>query len=339
MSYRRQIQTVPQTHIAPALLRRPNAPTPVTLRVAPPPPPPAAWTLDENWLSEPSNRQLAIFIVISLLIHAVVLKVHFTDPRSKQSDTLQPMLEVVLVNARSQSAPKNAEVLAQTNLDGGGNTDTARRAKTPLPPKLIEQPVAEVAMAPKRVEQQEEQTRKKLTHDRSKQTVVQETEVKSEPQPPQEALVRPDAAQLVARSLEAARLQAEIAQQLDTYSKRPRKTFVGSRAREYRFARYVEDWRIKVERVGNMNYPDQARQQRIYGSLQLTVSINADGTVERVEINKPSGHKVLDQAARRIVELAGPYAPFPPDIARDTDILSITRTWTFTRADELVSSE
>jgi protein TonB len=187
------------------------------------------------------------------------------------------------------------------------------------------------------VEHKDEQPNKPLTTHKSKDTIAQVAESKAQPQLPQDAVGKPDIAVLLARSLEAARLQAEIDRNLDAYSKRPRRNFVGSRAREYRFARYVEDWRVKVERVGNMNYPEKARQQKIYGSLQLTVSIKADGTVERIDVNRPSGQKILDDAARRIVELAGPYAPFPPDIAKDTDILSITRTWTFTRESELVS--
>jgi protein TonB len=278
-----------------------------------------------------------VAIAVSVLVHAILLKIHFVDPRGKMSDMFQPTLEVVLVNARTTAAPKKAEVLAQANLDGGGNSDAARRAKTPLPPQLREQSVSEVALSTRKLEQKEEQASRRLSAETSKDTIAQEPQLKAEPQRPQEALLRPHAADLLARSLEAGRLQAQIDRNLEAYSKRPRRNFVGSRAREFRFARYVEDWRTKVERVGNMNYPTQARQQKIYGSLQLTVSIKADGTVESIDINKPSGQAILDDAARRIVALGAPYAPFPPDIAKDTDILSITRTWTFTHADELVS--
>ena len=297
----------------------------------------ALW-FEESWFLDPANRTLVVAIGISILLHAILLKIHFIDPRSKATDLFQPTLEVVLVNARSTAAPKKAEVLAQANLDGGGNTDQQRRAKTPLPPQPKEQPLNEMTVASRTVEQNDEQPRKPLTSHKSKDTIAHEqNNTKAEPQPPQDPAARPDVAVLLARSLEAARLQAEIDRNLEAYSKRPRRNFVGSRAREFRFARYVEDWRVKVERVGNMNYPERARRQKIYGSLQLTVSIKADGTVESIDINKPSGQKVLDDAARRIVELAAPYSPFPPDIAKDTDILSITRTWTFTRADELVS--
>jgi protein TonB len=142
---------------------------------------------------------------------------------------------------------------------------------------------------------------------------------------------------MMQRTLEAMRLEAQIARDMDAYQKIPRRKFIGAQAKEYRFARYVEDWRMKVERVGNMNYPEAARANRLYGSLVLTVSIRADGSIESVEVNRKSGKRILDAAAVKIVEMAGPYAPFPDDIRRDTDILNITRTWTFARGDELHS--
>lgn len=131
-----------------------------------------------------------------------------------------------------------------------------------------------------------------------------------------------------------ARLEAQIDRRLDEFSKRPRKVNIGARAREHRFAQYVEDWRQKVERIGTLNYPDAARG-RIYGSLVLTVSIRADGTVDRVEVDRSSGFPVLDQAAIEIVRMAAPFSPFPPDILVDTDIVEITRTWTFTNSDQV----
>ncbi|MBL8540221.1 MAG: energy transducer TonB [Betaproteobacteria bacterium] len=298
----------------------------------------AASLLAESWFLDPANRSLVVAIAISIVVHAILLKIHFIDPRTRSSELFQPTLDVVLVNARSNTAPKKAEVLAQANLDGGGNTDQARRAKTPLPAQSREQAQNDMTVVSRRVEAAEEQPKKPLTSSKSKDSIAQPLQdSKAEPQPQQDPLAKPDVAVLLTRSLEAARLQAEIDRNLDAYAKRPRRNFVGSRAREFRFARYVEDWRAKVERVGNLNYPERARQQKIYGSLQLTVSIKADGSVESIDVNKPSGQKVLDEAARRIVELAAPYAPFPPDIAKDTDILSITRTWTFTRADQLIS--
>jgi protein TonB len=139
------------------------------------------------------------------------------------------------------------------------------------------------------------------------------------------------------RSLEIARLEAQISKDWDAYQKRPRRRFVGARTQEFRFARYIEDWRLKVERIGELNYPQTARDLKLYGSMVVTVSIKADGALEKVEINRASGQKILDDAALRIVKLAAPFSPFPADIAKDTDILSITRTWTFTRSDQLLT--
>jgi protein TonB len=148
-----------------------------------------------------------------------------------------------------------------------------------------------------------------------------------------------DAADLVQRSFEIARLEAQTARNFDAYQKRPKRKFIGARTQEYRFARYVEDWRIKIERIGNLNYPEAARRERVYGDLQLTVGIKADGSLESVEINRPSGKKILDEAAIRIVKLAGQngFSPLPPEISQDTDVLHITRTWAFTHSDVLKS--
>jgi len=101
----------------------------------------------------------------------------------------------------------------------------------------------------------------------------------------------------------------------------------------------VEDWVAKVERIGNLNYPEAARRQGVYGSLKLTVSIYSDGRIEKVDIDQSSGSKILDAAAIKIVQLAAPYAPFPDELRKKADILSITRTWTFTRSDQLVGTD
>jgi protein TonB len=157
------------------------------------------------------------------------------------------------------------------------------------------------------------------------------------PQVKEEEPPAPNAADIVNRSMEIARLEASIAREWDSYQQRPRRRFIGARTQEFRFARYVEDWRTKIERVGEVNYPQAARDQKMYGSLVVTVSIKSDGSLERVDINRSSGNRILDAAALRIVQLAAPYSAFPTDIAKDTDIISITRTWIFTRSDQFVA--
>jgi len=143
---------------------------------------------------------------------------------------------------------------------------------------------------------------------------------------------------MMQNTLEAMRLEAQLAKEMDAYQKLPKRKVIGANAEEYRFARYVEDWRLKVERIGNLNYPEAARQMKLYGSLVLAVSIRADGSLENVEVKRSSGQRILDAAAVKIVHMSAPFAAFPADIRRDTDILTVARTWSFTKGDELTSN-
>lgn len=282
------------------------------------------------------TSRFGLMLLVSALVHALALAIHFSVPVLKQLPNSAAYLEVVLVNSKSASKPQKADALAQANLDGGGNTEAERRAKSFLPNLNRPDPTPAVEQREQRVAELEQQARHLLTQVKSRQRTEQAPDTTRAPQN-NEAAVKPNATELVQKSLDAARLEAQISRDWDNYQKLPRRKFIGARTQEYRFARYVEDWRMKVEKVGNLNYPEAARQQKLYGQLQLTVSIRADGSVESIEINRSSGHKVLDTAAKRIVELAGPYARLPEDIRRDTDILSITRTWIFTSADQLAS--
>lgn len=290
--------------------------------------------LDRRMIALGKHGRMQVAVLGSILLHAVLLlglSFNLPDPSLLPPP---PPLEVTLVNAKSPARPLKADALAQANLDGGGNTDAHRRAKSPLPVPQEAKETADLAMAQKQVEQLERQAKQLMTQQKSKTAAVSVPET---PQPKEEPQVAPNAADIMSRSLEIARLEASIARDWEGYQQRPRRRFIGARTQEYRFARYLEDWRSKVERVGELNYPQAARDQRIYGTLVVTVSIKADGTLERADINRSSGQRILDAAALRIVELAAPYAPFPPDISRDTDILSITRTWIFTRSDQFVA--
>lgn len=143
---------------------------------------------------------------------------------------------------------------------------------------------------------------------------------------------------LVQRSLEIARLEAQIDKNWEAYQKIPRRKNIGTSAMSAVEAMYIESWRIKVERIGNLNYPEQARQQKIFGKLLLSVSINADGSLGPIEVYKSSGSRLLDAAAMRIVRLAAPYSPVPAEIiGKYKDGITITRTWTFTSSDKLES--
>jgi periplasmic protein TonB len=286
----------------------------------------------EALASPPNGRLLAKAAAISLVVHAIVLAIHFSPIDLRQFTDNGPPLEVALVNAKTKAKPTKADVLAQANLDGGGNTDQDRRAKTPLPVLPKDSPDTNLELSQQKVDALERQTQQLLTQLKAQAAAAQQNKSVDA-----DATDSPTANAVLQRNLEAMRLEAQIARQMDAYQKRPKRRFVGARAEEYRFARYVEDWRLRVERIGNQNYPEAARRNKLYGSLILTVSIRSDGSVENVEISRSSGKRLLDASAKKIVEMGAPYAPFPQAIKRDTDILNITRTWTFAKGNELRS--
>jgi protein TonB len=288
-------------------------------------------------LAAPSKQgtRMALALLASAAVHGMVLSTQFVQVNPRLFEDPNLPMEVVLVNAKSAQSPLNPDALAQVNLAGGGNTDEDRRLKSPLPASSKSQVGSEEAALQARVAQLEQQAKALLTQ------LQPDGQVQDQPQAAPPAPEQPvvDAAQLGQQAREMAQLQARISQQWDEYQKRPKRAFVGANVKEYAFARYVEDWVTKVERVGNVNYPEAARRQGIYGSLKLTVSIYSDGRIENVEVDRSSGSKILDTAAIKIVEIAAPYAAFPEDMRKKADILSITRTWTFTRSDQLVGAD
>ena len=277
----------------------------------------------------PRLSPLSLTLAVSLVLHLVLLSLHFKFPDATRA-MRDKALDIVLVNARSSTRPKDPQVLAQANLDGGGNTDEARRAKTPLPVTAQQTSGTDLEHMRRRIQELESRQKTLLTQAKSPRTAPKQDSSHEQPSP-SPSLSGLDLAES-ARAM--ARLEGEINKSLEEYNKRPRKKFLGTRAEEYRFAQYIEDWRQKIERIGTLNYPEAARG-KVYGSLILTVSINADGKLGHIDINRSSGHKILDDAARRIVQMAAPFAAFPPDIRRDTDIIEITRTWYFTQGDHV----
>jgi periplasmic protein TonB len=280
----------------------------------------------------PANRGLALAFAVSVLVHAIVLSIHFRLPERLLNKVRDSQLDIVLVNAKSATKPSDPQARAQANLDGGGNTDEDRRAKTPLPPLRVPETGSDLMQAQQKVREMEARQRKLMTRSKSEKALPVDQEHKAEEvEPPSRP---PSGADLAQNALAMARLEAQIERQVEEYNKRPRKKFVGARTTEAVEAQYVEDWRQKVERVGNFNYPSEAKG-KLYGHLVLTVAVRADGEVDSVEVARSSGHKVLDNAARRIVELAAPYGAFPPKLRQNVDVLVITRTWAFTKSDQL----
>lgn len=267
----------------------------------------------------------------SVALHAIALSVHFEFPDTFKR-TRDTALEVVLVNAKSARKPSDAQAKAQANLDGGGNTDENRRAKTPLPASRQVRAGDSLAQAQRRVKEMEAQQQKLLTQAKSKKSV----QVDARQNEPQLEPVSIKGVDLAQSALAIARMEAQIERQIEEYNKRPRKKFIGARTEEFAAAQYLEDWRQKVERIGNLNYPEAAKG-KLYGNLLLYVEIKSDGSIERIEVQRSSGHKLLDQAALRIVRMAAPYGSFSGELKRQTDIVAFARTWVFTKADLLRS--
>ena len=278
------------------------------------------------------DKVLGAAIGLSLALHAALLSVHFKFPDASRWKSSHASIEVVLVNAKTRERPAKAEALAQANLNRGGTVEENRRAKTPLPVTEPRQPGKDLAEAQRRQRSLEAQQAELLAKARDAQARVPAS---AERQPEiDNPGTKPSGRDLADLALAAMRLQAQIDRQIDEYQKRPRKKFIGANTAEYRFAQYEEDWRVKIERIGTLNYPPEARG-RVYGNLRLTVAIRPDGNIDAIELDRSSGLKVLDAAAFKIVRMATPFAVFPPDIRRDTDLLIITRTWFFGQGDKI----
>lgn len=277
-----------------------------------------------------SSDRLGLALFVSILLHmTVILGVTFSAARIRLPGA--ESLEITLVQTRSEKAPVSPQFLAQANQDGGGTTEKRDTARSPLPILEMSDQNSRVPLAQpapqKRVQSLTDLialiTREDA--DRAARTTVPHPEKKEEHRTPERmGLPEPRA-----REQERARLNAEIHRSFQEYQKMPRHKYLNARTQEYKYAAYMDAWRAKVERIGNLNYPEQAKRQGLAGSLVLDVAINLDGSVNNIQVLRSSNQKVLDDAAVRIVELAAPFAPLPPDLRAEVDILHITRTWKF----------
>ncbi len=276
------------------------------------------------------DRHLWLAVGISVLFHGLLLTVHFQFPDASKAFREKAM-DIILVNAKSAHKPSDAQALAQSSLDGGGNVDENRRAKTPLPPAVHKNDGDAIQQMQRRVQELETAQQKLLTQARSLRNVAAANAATEQPTP----VPSVSGLDLAESARAMARLEGEISKSLDEYSKRPRKKFVGARTEEYALASYLDAWKQKIERIGTLNYPDAARG-KLYGSVVLFVELRAeDGSLYNAEISKSSGHKVLDQAALRILRMAAPFGAIPTQALGGATVLSFARTWYFTQGDAL----
>jgi protein TonB len=281
-------------------------------------------------ISVTTGDRFSLTVFFALAMHAIIiLGVSFNLVDETDPDSLSTM-EITLVHNRAEEEPEDADYLAQANQLGGGNVEEKVRDSSPFSNTTPTQEqgiaptsVRDMAPPPVPVKQAQEEL---MTVDKSRLKEASQPQHDPLPVPPENVT----AAQLFERSQEIARLSAKIEQIKKSYAVTPRQTYVrGANAREFRFASYMDAWRTKVERIGNLNYPEEAVRRGISGALLMDVAINPDGSLHSVRVLRTSGHQVLDEAAVRIVKLAAPYPPLSEDILQDTDILHIPRVWQF----------
>ncbi len=270
------------------------------------------------------GERLSATIALSLVVFGVlILGVGFTRD---DAAPVTPTLDVILTETRSDAAPEDADFIAQANNQGGGESD---RPERPREEQLAPVPKADPGVAPEPLVAQApppepEPVPRVLTTVAPSPMPLPVPKDQRETEPS----LLPPGQERVDQSLEMARLAAEIERRQELMAKRPKRKFISASTREYEYATYLRAWVAKVERVGNLNYPEQARRRGLAGRLVMTVAVRRDGSIEEIVLNRSSGLGVLDQAAMRIVRLSEPYPPLPRT-KENIDVLHITRTWQF----------
>jgi len=272
-----------------------------------------------------SSDRLGMTIFFALLFHGIViLGVTFvSSPSAKQK--IPPSLDVILVNTTNSETPDKADYLAQTSQDGGGNSEEkVRRTDLFSAPTLSRQPgMAQFQALSQQtpVKKQESQKAFITQNNASHRVKTQKKETRKEVI---EQILNPQQ-----QNKRAARMAEELSLTLQEFAQKPKEKFLNSRTKEYVAASYMRGWVDKVERLGNADYPDAAIRAKLSGTLILDVVINADGTLKEINLRRSSGHQILDDAAKRIVKMSSPFAPFSAKLQKQADIIHITRSWEF----------
>ena len=284
---------------------------------------------------ELSRERFGFTVFLSACVHAIIiLGVGFTYLEELNSE---PALEITMAQYRSEFAPDEADFLAQENQIGSGELDSAAAPSTPFKSDFNADVIQEVVPLPQAQEiinEIEVQDTAVISSFQNEQQVQQQLdELEPEEEKPLTDQSSPDDL-----SLAIASLQAQLDLQRQAYAKRPRKYTISSAStKKSHDALYLDSWRRRIEAVGNINYPSEARMQQLYGSLRMLVALFPSGEVSEIQILQSSGHAVLDQAAIQIINMAAPFDPFPEAMRAEADILEIIRTWRFHEGNALTS--
>jgi protein TonB len=275
-----------------------------------------------------SDRFLLALLMAGIAHAVMILGVSFEIPKTEK---IKKSLDVTLVRMPSPEAPKKAEFLSQENQFGSGNNEKKAIPKSePLPMESKRRPIPPVH---NQSQSSDSKPKSILTQAKSEKAIVASVGKEKHEQP------QPHKISADALSRQIAELSAEFSQTQAIQAKMPKVAYINSvNAHKYKAAAYEKSWQEKIERIGNLNYPDEARRRSLSGSLLLSVGIKPDGSVYSVQVRRSSGHSVLDDAAVNIVQLAAPFSRFPEELINEADILVITRTWRFYNNDRMETS-
>ena len=281
---------------------------------------PLLTTPNDLW-RQSEQRFLRWAIGLSILFHICLLAWQRSIP-ALPADTAQT-LEVVMVNAATELTPTQARLLAQNNMDGGGNAALVN-ASHALPRTGETDAQIEIEALTKKQVQLETEQQSLLSQLKSAEAVAL---ARTSPyfMKDSNAPGLDDADQ---ESLTQNAKLAILAQQIQDYNQRPRKHFDAPSTRAIRYAPYIDQWRQRIEQIGAQHYP-RSSGKTLSGKVQATLTIHSNGTLLNITIDRPSDQTVLNHAVLRIAQLSAPYSPFPPDMAKEIDQLVLTRTWHF----------
>jgi len=271
------------------------------------------------------NDRFGMTFFLATIFHGmVILGVTFTIAPPADSKT-SPALDIILVQTKSPVEVENADFLAQVSQHGGGSAEEKSRPRELFSaPTLSSQPGITKHSSVQQVKKQKQNEQVALlTQTDAEHTIYTE----------KDPLKADDSTTVeqtnTSKNTKTARLAAEISNIIEEQASIDRTKYLNSSTKEFTPAKYMRDWINRVERVGNLNYPDQARRKKLSGTLILDVVINAEGKLVKTDLRQSSGHQVLDDAAKRIVKLAAPFSVFPKKLRNEADVIHITRSWEF----------
>jgi protein TonB len=268
--------------------------------------------------------RLGMTFFLAAIFHGIlILGITFAVVPAAENKTL-PTLDIILVQTQKPSEAKDAKYLAQISQQGGGNSEEKARPRDIFTaPTMAQDPGLALQTQQQQSRQSQSEQVAMLHQEDSDFSIVTDKQQTK----PDEVTINQQ--QSTNKNTKAARLAQEISNIIENRAEKPKVKYMNTSTKEFIPARYMREWINRVERVGNLNYPDQARRQKLSGTLILDVAINSDGELVNIDLRQSSGHKLLDDAAQRIVKLAAPYSPFPAKLKQEADVIHITRSWEF----------